>query len=479
MGMKIFMTVVFLPILGIMYAILLYTGNEKNRFLFGVTLWKGAEENPQVIEIRKKYRKNLNLWALMLLISYFSTCITHHFSIYFTMLMIWMFAVITLLFVPYIQANHSMLKLKREYKVKENQEIEKELETYSETLVDLTAATEAEERPKLFEKSAVGAMIFAFLPMLLDLYLEKSWKNLEAPDLWLREILLFSMASITILGWLIVRYYNRSATKVVSLDSEINIQLSRIRRYQWGNCWNKLNWFSGLYCWGMLLSLHLPGSKMLLVLLVSSLLYTGIVIWLTVRCYYIVTKSSRKYLANVEVLTDDDKYWIWGIFYDNKNDNRLLVDKNVGIGTTFNMAKTSAKVITIGISVFTAIILFGSCILITVEEFTPIKLTYEQNMIVASQWKEEYRVLESQIKSVTLLEKLPRMTKRAGTGMDTLKKGSFFSREQERGFKVCLNPQNAPYLMIETVGGTWYLLGDDEKDTTLEIYKELETQIKE
>ena len=70
-----------------------------------------------------------------------------------------------------------------------------------------------------------------------------------------------------------------------------------------------------------------------------------------------------------------------------------------------------------------------------------------------------------------LLETLPEMSKRNGTGMETVKKGDFYSSTYERDFEVCLNPQKPPFLMIETKEGTGYLLGGDDSSQTREIYR--------
>ncbi|MET1249322.1 DUF5808 domain-containing protein [Sporolactobacillus sp. STCC-11] len=50
-------------------------------------------------------------------------------------------------------------------------------------------------------------------------------------------------------------------------------------------------------------------------------------------------------------ILDDDAKWIWGLFYFNRSDPSLFVEKRVGIGYTVNMARPIAWIVLIGIIV--------------------------------------------------------------------------------------------------------------------------------
>ena len=78
------------------------------------------------------------------------------------------------------------------------------------------------------------------------------------------------------------------------------------------------------------------------------------------------------------------------------------------------------------------------------------------------------------MEQVTLLEEEPDIRKTSGTGMDTLKKGDFYSRSLEQSMEVCLNPQEPPFLLIMTRENRWYLLGSGDGAETREIYRKLE-----
>ena len=73
------------------------------------------------------------------------------------------------------------------------------------------------------------------------------------------------------------------------------------------------------------------------------------------------TAVEKRYARDTDLeLQDDDDNWILGMFYYNKNDTRLNVEKRFGYGGTINMAHPAGKVI----GIVSAVILVGSLILI-------------------------------------------------------------------------------------------------------------------
>lgn len=152
----------------------------------------------------------------------------------------------------------------------------------------------------------------------------------------------------------VLYYYNHQTAIAYTTDSDVNIQFSRVRKYQWCRCFCTLAWL--------------------------TVIFNGLVL------------AGRELL-----LSEDDENWIWGLFYYNKNDSRFCVDKKVGIGFTTNMAKPAAMVLTVGILVFTVVLCIGAGVFCAVEEFTPVKLEYENHQITAIHWKEEYQIHKNAI----------------------------------------------------------------------------------
>jgi len=55
-------------------------------------------------------------------------------------------------------------------------------------------------------------------------------------------------------------------------------------------------------------------------------------------------------------ILDDDGKWIWGIFYFNRSDPSIFVEKRVGIGFTVNMARPIAWIVLVGIILITILL---------------------------------------------------------------------------------------------------------------------------
>lgn len=166
----------------------------------------------------------------------------------------------------------------------------------------------------------------------------------------------------------------------------------------------------------------------------------------------------------------EDRYWKWGMIYRNPNDPHGIVTTRMGCGTTVNMAKSWAKVLTAA-GLACLLLVPVLCIWMIAEEFTPIYLTYEDGVIISGQLRENYRIPEETVEEVQLLNEIPSMSKKNGTGMKNLRKGTFHIRNVG-DCEVLQNPQNEYVLYIRTADGEYYL-SDDKDAQTQKVYREL------
>lgn len=463
---KIILCVSILPVLLILYVMFAGMGKEQNNSLFGITLWQGAMKEERIQNLIKDYKKQVRRMMLILLLIQFLVYLPSYFSIMITLWMIWLFGMIIVMNIPYIQANKKMRMWKTQYQLSQGESPQ------NNTYADVSAATE--EKPKYFWKSTLIAGIAGFLPAVAAVILDKNVSNPAAPDLWIIEIVLLSMALVGLICVWAVHHYNQQPVAVLTTESEVNIQFSRIRSYQWSKAFCILAWLTVVFSGVLLADFYLDSDNTIVVLMVSCILY-GLMpfVFFGMSCY-VIQKQKRRLLEGRELLLpEDDENWIWGMIYYNKNDSRFWVDKKVGIGFTSNMAKPGAIILDVAAILLVIVLCGGAGVWAMLEEFTPVKLAYENGQLTALHWKEEYEIEKEDIKSVTLLEELPNISRTNGTGMDIVYKGNFFSREYDRRFKVCLNPQEEPVLMIETADGTWYLLGDNQAEQTMKIYEKL------
>lgn len=466
MIIRIILCVCVIPILPIMYVVFAGMGKVNNGSLFGITLWKNAMEDERVHNLIRGYKKQLKWITILLIVVHFLVYLPTYFSIMMILWMLWMFAAIFVISIPYIRANKKLRELKMEHQLLYGES------TQNNVYVDVTAAIE--EKPKYFQKSGLAACIACFIPVILEAILYKSINSLAAPELWVAEFILISIASVGILCFWLICYYDRQPVTVLTADSQVNLQFSRIRKYQWSRCFHAMAWITATFNGMLLVSFYLVNRYTMLFLIMLCLLYCITLIVLCIFSWHTISRQKEKLLEGKELLlSEDDDNWIWGMIYYNKNDSRFMVEKKVGIGMTTNMAKPAAIIMSIATGILILVMLVGGGIWIVVDEFTPVSLNYEKNQLIARHVREEYRIDKANIVSVTLLEDVPSMSRQNGTGLDNVYKGTFFSRQYDRRFQVCLNPEEEPVMMIEDTDGIWYLLGDSQSEHTKKIYREL------
>lgn len=146
-------------------------------------------------------------------------------------------------------------------------------------------------------------------------------------------------------------YSLQVTTKIYCENSEKNSLLNKITTHSWSLLWVlTANIQSVLLFLGGFFIEYIP----VIVFLACLFLISGILI----TAFYIRRTQSKILNDEDEILhcDNDDMYWISGS-YSNPNDSRLLVEKRIGIGFTFNMANKKGKIITYTILSSVAVII--------------------------------------------------------------------------------------------------------------------------
>lgn len=167
---------------------------------------------------------------------------------------------------------------------------------------------------------------------------------------------------------------------------------------------------------------------------------------------------------------EEDTHWRWGVFYYNKNDKHSIVNKRNSSGTTMNLATTAGKVMT-AIGIIGMLLIPASCVWVVCEEFAPMSLAVQEQVLVAEHLGVEYEIPFEAVEDVTLIDELPRCTKLNGTGMEKLYKGTFRAVDEGK-CQMFLNPQNDVFLRIEAEGVIYYMSAADD-EATKAIYGQL------
>lgn len=464
MAMKILMGIIcFFPIMCVMYGILYFEGKRKGKILFGVTLWKDdfeEAENNQLERLQKEYKRNLMIVNLIVIAGYILCCIPTRDSVYMSGFMMLILVTIVIYFIPFASANKKLKYIKS-----------KEIYTNSEKTdrcviaVDIKAA--AHKEPAFFLKTGAVGMLVGIVPFILECVIPKS------SDMRGINLLIIGVSSIIgIFVYILIFYFGRIRTEVVSSDSSVNIQIARVKNYQWSRAFTIFIWLNDVftfYIWFRMGDINTGWIEVIIV----SFVYSVILLTIMFLAVLKVIKVQDKYTAEAFDGADDDRYWLWGIIYHNKNDKRFMVSNRVGIGTTINMAKPAGKIFMIIIGIILIVSTVGASIWMLLIDYTPINLEITDKYIISSQLSEEYKISLNTVTNVELLEELPDLSKRVGTGMESLYKGSFVEKEGERKkCQVCVRIKDGPYIRLETETDVYYL-NDEESEETLRIYEEL------
>ncbi len=173
---------------------------------------------------------------------------------------------------------------------------------------------------------------------------------------------------------------------------------------------------------------------------------------------------------------DEDDKWIWGMFYYNPNDSRLIINNRTGMNTTINLAKRSGQIIMAATTLMLLCLpLFG--VWMDNMESTPVGLELNDTAIISTHTSVEYEVPFDSITYVEYVAEKPKLKRSVGTGMDTVLKGRFGTPWGSAS--ICVDPRTLPYIYLETDEGKRYLFGSSDSAETEAVYEALTKEIKQ
>ena len=416
----------------------------KKNIVVGVTMPYEAREDTAVLNILKSYKKwmilvNAGMLVLAGACMFFSGDV-----MIMTSWLIWLDVAIIVPYIPYVYTN---IKLK-ELKVLKGWDHTRNQQTIS---VNLDALPDSQWiSPWVFAPSGLICLLLIFFdPEMTVMYI------------------LFAVMCLSF--WAGYRYLYRNKAEMVDENTELTIVLSRIRKYNWGKMWIITSYAMSAYAVMMCFFQNAPLLSMILIIVVTIILcvYAFQIEFKTRHLQEKLTKDSGQ-----EWYADEDDHWIWGIFYYNPNDSRLIINSRIGINSTVNMARTLGKVIMAAVVLLLASMPFMGVWMGAIGS-QEIATTIEQDTFTISSGSTSYQIKASDIKEVVLLEELPsHLSRKMGTGMDTYLEGKF-SADSIGNVTVLLDPTVSPYILIQTKDGKYYLFGTRDAAKTKDAYQQL------
>lgn len=455
MVFEIIMAVCFYPVLFIMFFIMKNYKNYKEGLMFGCSLAYEYAQTKEISAIQKSFAKQMNIFMLVAAVVPLTTFFINYMSIQLTIWMVWLIAVIIFCNVPFALAHGKVMNLKKE----------KGWNTKS----DKTLITDTKLPGKIRTVKAFDFIIPVLVSAAACIYALVNVNNVIYGEIYAYSLSL-SFFFVTILFVIAAFVIDRKKCDVISRNSDININYNRASKKIWKDLWVVLSYINAIATAAICFSMKNENNAMIMVLVtIFEAVIMVIVAVVVMKRKDSLYRSYSKYMEQ-DLSRDDDSYWIWGMFYYNPNDKHSSIDKRVGIGTTVNMASGLGKFTT----AFTTIILLGMipiCGFVIREEFTPINLHVENKVLICSQIGDKYKLDVDKISEAKVIEKLPNLSRTNGTGMDTLQKGTFSSKDYGK-CSVLLNPKNGKFIELKYEGKTYFLSGNDDKKTE-QIYNEI------
>lgn len=419
---------------------------ERNNLILSVTLPPEGRKDPQVLELAARFRKQMKIFFWVMTMIVIPAVVVPWVSVCTLYSLIWLIAVI---FVPYIlfaKANTALKKVKRERGW-----------VVAGSRKTVAALPTVQQPERLSVSWFLPPVIFSAVPVIS--VLRGGW-----PDSW-NIVLLATVGCcllVTLMSLAIYPLVFRQKLDALDEDDTLTAALTRVRRYNWTKCWMGMSWITAIYSlvvWGC-------RGNMAWYLLWTAV-YSLIILGISLQTELTARRAQRTLTMNREESpqVDEDDRWLWGLVYYNPDDNHNFVNERVGMGMAMNMARPAGKwMMGISLVILLAMPLLG--VWLMVEEFSPIQLSLQGDTIVSQQAFTTYEIPLDQIENAKLLESMPSASRIAGTGMKNLLKGSFVV-EGYGNASLCLDPNEPPFIFLETDERTYILGGDN----TAEIYR--------
>lgn len=415
----------------------------KKNIVLGVTLPKEAHDDPDVQAILRRFRKHLGWLALGLTLLCVGGMLIPDLSIAMVGWSVGFLLVLVLPNLVYIHAHGALKELK-----KEKQWI---VQTEKKIRVDVSTMI-SYENPRL-----MGYVLPALICGLLAVLQRELWY-------------IHGISALTaILSFLMARFCYRRKSETVDGNAERTKQLSRLRYQMWKRVWLLTAWQAVSISVSVCL-LPESAAACLTMLIVTSLLYGGVIVYLEMRTRRMQEKLTKE--SGTEWYVDEDDLWLGGMFYYNPNDSHVIVNNRVGTGTTFNMATKTGKGMIIG----AVLLILGSTLLcgfIGWEDRGPIRLELTEDAVLCESGTTRYVIPTEKIREVQLVEAMPDGLFRTNAlGGQHLYKGSFTGGGM-LDLKIIADPTVPPYLKVTADDEQYYIFGTRDPGLTQAVYEQL------
>lgn len=459
--LNLIMFLTMYPVVFVFYFVFRNEYVYKNGSLFAVNLNPAWVKEPEIETIIQNFKKEIKRDFILLLFIPIGTLFTKYMSIQVTIWSMWILFVCFLFCMPLVHANCALKNWKKQRHFYEQQRMEHYIELKS-----------AGDVRRVHVISFLIPIIIGFFGAMIPLIAPHVKAGIEkVVELKSLSICGFIFAVCGFIFLFSAVFMDRQPTVVISDKSDVNINYTRAKKNIWKNFWLGILWFNTAFIFAVN-SCAFFAKNTGTVMLVSSVVYAIVILGWCIPLTKQLNEVEAIYEKQHEIIEneDNDNNWIGGILYYNPKDRRVMVSKKAGMGTTINLASTAGKASAV-FSVLCLLIVPVCCGWVMLEEFTPIRLSVENQMLCAKHLNMDYEINVENIENLKIITELPAWSKSSGTGMETLEKGTFFIRNVGK-CKVFLNLKNQLFLSFSADGMPYYMSGFDDEQTK-QVYENL------
>lgn len=433
------------PILLMMY-FMLRNAVDKNGYCFGTTLKRELRDDEAIRSIDREYRRKLKISTIILGIIPIPFVFIPYFSISMSLWMVW---ILLICFVPYWFLAIANGKVK---------EIKKEKGWNVEATVSYSDLKTASSPRKVKLITFLPAMILSVIPVIIAFVMFRGHGYVMYG--WFLAI----FALCTFLFYICGVWTDKQKIVVICEDADVNMNFARAKKQVWKTFAVVSAWINTVFIWVLLFYMTNSGlavGGILFATIIYCIFFLGLCFWAMSKIWAINKKyESKRTLMDV---ADDDKNWLWGSVYYNKNDKHYMIESRLGTGTTVNLGNKAGMATMVVSGALLLLIPIISVWMIMVE-FTPIHVTVENNTIICEQLSVEYEIPLYEIDSYEVMTELPDLIKVNGMGMDNILSGTY-EVYREGMYELFLNPQNELFVKIVVDDRTYIIGGEDDIKT--------------